>query len=500
LKITLDSLNKVEDILLYNAPLNINNFIQYVYKDESGKRVIQGDIHKVIQEHIDICRDKNIKNCGILAPWGHGKTEQIIGRTLDEIGKNINIRIQIICNTDDNSTSRVSSIKSYIEHDPEYHAVYPHVLPSKIEWGKHKITVQRQSKAKDGTVESWGITTAGTGSRADLQIFDDPVDMRNAITNPALRQQVKDNFNNVWMSRLVPEGFRIYIATVWHEDDLTHELMRNKEWFFLIMKVAEDFSCIECESSFKGKFKISLWDAVWSKPALIQRYNEIGQRAFDRGYRQNAISDDDRTFPSSESIFDYNTPPGFTPAFWPRITGVDPFGQAVVIFTIALNPYSMQRVVVDVKRGKWQPNRAKAEIIDAAIKNKSQFVICENNAAQNAIVQWVGESLKGIPIIPFTTTSIKHHLELGLPSVEIEMANGLWTCPYQGIDELDSENSINIWRRELRSHPVAEAEDTIMAMWFAREGARFLLDGRIPSEEIVTEDEMGVESVKIGNY
>lgn len=476
--------------------------MEYAFKDESGKRVFQGAIHKEIQNHIDECKLLGIQNCGILAPWGHGKTEQIIGRALDEIGKNRNVRCQIICNTDENSTARVSSIKRYIEFDPDYSIMYPDIKKCREDWGKHKIIIQRESLSKDGTVESWGITTAGTGSRADLQIFDDPVDMRNAILNPAMRSQVKESFYNVWMSRLVPEGFRIYIATVWHEDDLTHELMKNEEWSFLIMKISEDYSKIECESPFKGIYSIPLWD-IWNTVRLQKRRREIGNRAFDRGYRQNAMTDEDRTFPSSETIFDYNSTPNTIPKHWPRITGVDPFGQAIVVFTIAVNPFSGQRIVIEIRRGKWQPNVAKSEMIDAAIKHQSQFLVVENNAAQSVICQWVQESLKGIPVVPFTTGSAKNHPELGLPSIEVEMANGLWMCPYQGIDELDHENPINVWRSEMRSHPVSEKEDTIMAMWFAREGARML--ERLKQEEgqeddIITAEDMGVESVEIGSY
>jgi hypothetical protein len=57
----------------------------------------------------------------------------------------------------------------------------------------------------------------------------------------------------------------------------------------------------------------------------------------------------------------------------------------------------------------------------------------------------------------------------------------------------------------MASHPVGEAADTVMASWFAREGARAITLGLQPQEEVqkeevVTEEEVGLERVKIGDY
>ena len=493
--------DSTETLLQRVAPGNINIFMEYAFKDEKGKRIIQGAIHKEIQEHIDICKNRGLKNCGILAPWGHGKTEQVIGRLLDELGKNRNVRAQIICNTDDNAKSRVTSIKKYIEEDREYQAVYPYVKKgSNDDWGKHKLIIQRDSHAKDGTVEAWGITTSGTGSRADLQIFDDPVDMRNAILNPAMRPQVKEAFVNVWLSRLVPEGFRVYIATVWHEDDLTHDLLKNKEWHFLIMKISEDFKRIECESCFKGNYSIPVWD-IWNTQNLKEQFRTIGSRAFERGYRQKALSDEDRTFPHSESIFHWNMRANdIVLPHWARVTGIDPFGQAVVIFTLAVSPDG-RRVPISIKRGKWDPSRTVRELLQDFDDFNSQIIVVENNAAQEAIIQWAREKGRvDMPIIPFCTGKQKADPELGLPSMDVEFENGAWVVPMDGIEETDAENTFNIWRRELRSHPIAEASDTVMASWFAREGARYLLQPRDDSNDVVYGEDVGVEEVQIGSH
>lgn len=485
-----------------------NIFAEYVGKDSKGRGIVQSDIHKEIQWHIDECKRRKLENCGILAPWGHGKTEQVLFRVLDEIGKDPNIRIQIICNTDDNSTARVSSLAKYIEEDPEYRKVYPHAKPSpnkKDDWGKHKLTVERTSRAKDGTVEAWGITTSGTGSRADLQIFDDPVDLRNAVLNPALREQVKESLRNVWFSRLVPGGMRIYIATLWHTDDATSELLKNPEWKWLVMKVSEDFSCIKCSSAFKGEYTIPLWN-VWNEGHLRAQYRKLGQRAFNRGYRQEALSSEDMTFPNYAGIFRDDVGKDMIGSDWTRVIGIDPFGQQVVICVLALNPSggSYKRVVEDIRLGKWDPKRTITEIRKAYLDYMPQVMVCENNASQEAIVQWASEmGWEDMPLVPFCTGAQKADPELGLPSLDVEFANGAWTVPMRGVDRTDSEHPFNIFFRELGAHPVGEAADTVMASWFAREGARLLrkmVDEQGEQQVFSQEEVLEVERVQIGAY
>ncbi len=502
---------KDTDIWLNSLARNdVNIGLEYYIKDASGKSIIQSALHKEIQLHIDECRKQDVRYCGILAPWGHGKTEQvIIGRTLQYLGENHNYRIFIVCNTDDNAMARVSSVSKYILDDKDYNKLYPNVKPAKLgDWTKHKLIVERESKSKDGSVEAWGVTTSGTGSRCDILLVDDPVDLRNAILNPALRDQVKDSFKNVWLSRLSPEGICIYIATIWHQDDLTSEMLVNPEWKFLTMKISEDFESIECNSAFKGKYNIPLWNSYWDKKALLSRLAVIGKRAFNRGFRQQALTDEDKTFPSSEIIFKEDIRANdIVQPNWPKVMGIDPFGQWVVLFTLAYNPYDYKRVPIDIIRGKFDPTRTVNEILRAFDKHRHQAIVCENNAAQEAILQWAKEKGRAdLPIIPFTTGKQKADPALGLPSLEVEFTNGAWIVPMERRHDPDCTCGFCVWRNELFNHPLAKAADTVMASWFAREGVRFLaekikqqIEGALV-DDVVTAEDFGVEPVTIGDH
>jgi hypothetical protein len=488
------------------ARRHADDFCEFVLKDDKGKPVRQSAIHREINWHIDECRKQKL-NCGILAPWRHGKTEQVvIGRTLQFLGENLNNRVFIVCNADDNAAARVESISKYIENDINYHLVYPDVVPGdKTEWGRHKLMVKRSSMSKDGSVEAWGITTSGTGSGCDFLIVDDPVDLRNAVLNPALRPQVKEAFKNVWSSRLAPNGFKIYIATVWHNDDLTNEMLKNPEWCFLVIKVSEDFTHFDCESPLKGKFMIPLWEEAWPKDKLIQKHREIGSRAFNRGYRQIALSDEDRTLGHYLNIYKYGARwQDIVRPEWPRVAGMDPFGQFVVIFTLAIAPDG-KRYPIEIRRGKWNPTQSIQQLIDAFSMHHHQLIVVENNAAQEAIVQWALEKGHQIPIWPFTTGKQKADPLMGLPGLDVEFENGSWVVAVDREHEPDCQCGFCVWKREMQAHPVGETADCVMASWFAREAARALTFGIVDEPinqqaEIITQEDVGLEQVKIGDY
>ena len=170
---------------------DVNLFIQYVIKDEgSGNKVKQSYIHYAIQEHIDYCF-KNKLLCGILAPWGHGKTAQVLGRTLFELGINNNLRVKILCNNDNTAKQRLKFLSQYIKSDKEFHDIFPRCIPAEEErWNNHELTIQKSVISKDSSIQCYGILSSGIGGRADMLIADDIVDMRNSIQQPALREQI----------------------------------------------------------------------------------------------------------------------------------------------------------------------------------------------------------------------------------------------------------------------------------------------------------------------
>jgi hypothetical protein len=231
-----------------------NTFIPAIMTDEVGGMVTQGTIHSLWQDHIDWCWANDL-GAGIVAPFGHGKTCQVIGRILYIMGSDPNGRIKYICNTDNNAVNRLLVVQRYIDARPKNMIrIFPQLIPAKEDkdkkgksekWSSHRLFIKREAKSADATLEAWGVEGGGTGGRADYLIFDDIVDFKNAIQEPARRDKVKDSFKNVWLTRGESACKKLYIATVWHEDDNTSELLKNESFCFLFSRISPDCSYID---------------------------------------------------------------------------------------------------------------------------------------------------------------------------------------------------------------------------------------------------------------
>ena len=191
-----------------------------------------------------------------------GKTQIIsVAMPLYVLGKNPASRILLICLSDEAAKERVTSIKSYIESDPDYHAVFPHIKPgAKQEWTKHKLFIERDTYAKDASINSNGITSSSIiGARCDLLLVDDIFDQRTAVSQPATREQYLTTYRQVCLSRVEPNGSVIAICTRWHELDLAGHIMADpgmmRRYAVLVQRVADDFSGLECEVHVPDKYK-----------------------------------------------------------------------------------------------------------------------------------------------------------------------------------------------------------------------------------------------------
>jgi len=235
----------------------------------------------------------------IVAPRDHGKTSQIVGRVIWELGRNPNLRIKIACAADGRAKERLFEIIQHIQYNKRIQEVFPELKQDNdAEWSKHKIVVKRTAMHRDASVEALGITATATGGRCDLLIADDVVDRRNALSFPKLREQIKQAWKSDWTNLLEPESRVWYICTLWHKDDLSHELMENEAFETLFYAVDQGFG--------------ALWPDKWPSDALRKRHAEIGSIEFNRGFRNKAV--DDTTAVVQESWIQYKdlaADPGF---------------------------------------------------------------------------------------------------------------------------------------------------------------------------------------------
>ena len=137
-------------------------------------------------------------------------------------------------------------------------------------WGGDAFTVRRSSQTIGPSVAAFGVGAGSTGTRADLLVCDDVVDVR-AMRSRADRDRVADYFTNNLMNLLEPDGRFWGLCTPWHADDLNARLKKTGVYPLLSKPVGPDFEPV--------------WPAKWPAERLKARREEIGSASFARGYR-----------------------------------------------------------------------------------------------------------------------------------------------------------------------------------------------------------------------
>ena len=101
---------------------------------------------------------------------------------------------------------------------PEIHADSP--------WGATGFTLKRPANVIGPSVTAYGVGSGSTGTRADLLICDDVVDVRS-LHNSSERHRVGAYFENNLMNLLEPEGRFWNLVTPWHGNDLNARLKKS---------------------------------------------------------------------------------------------------------------------------------------------------------------------------------------------------------------------------------------------------------------------------------
>jgi len=485
-----------QELIVRAARISRDVFKQYVIKDDYGENIEQAVIHREWTEHLRWCIRHKLY-CAIIAPMGHGKTENmIIGDTLFDIGRNPNIRIKIICNTDQNARLRIGSIRKYIEESDAFRRVFPECQPDyKSKWNDHQLFLKRDSFGKDPSVEAWGIFSSGAGGRADSNRFDDPCDQKNSVSEPMTREKVIEVVKQTWMSRLDEHSGDIdycpclWIATPYHEKDASWNYIRkNKQFSTLIMGPDDHTNQIDCQRDGNKIYHIPLWDKKWDKAALIRRREIMGPRAYAQGIQCRPWSDADIVMPSFQKCINYSLSISQamksceatdTNKDWRVISGVDISGEkrkGFCIFTGAVGRTSKKRIPLDIRIGSWSGRQAVDMCRSVQETLHPEKFVVENNACQIIFCDLLADAgIQNLHVEEFHTGNNKADPMVGLPSLDIEFSNNLWLIALKENDHRgigDCECAWCRWIKEVSYYPMYGSTDILMASWFFREGDR----------------------------
>ncbi len=227
-----------------------DRFVEFVLRDKDNNPLTTEPIHACWHVHANFCWSRGL-HPAIVAPVNTGKTSQlVVGLISHEIGRDPSLRVKVVSGVDDLASERVEAIAELISKPGPYKLVFPNVRPGKRttrrkgeEFTQHEILLDRPGFSVDPTVKAYGVLSSGTGGRADLIIFDDAVSRENSL-HEEVRNKVSKRVDEVWMSRLEPNGRVLWIANPWHVEDHTHRLRDRSAWCTLWQPVAKDMSCI----------------------------------------------------------------------------------------------------------------------------------------------------------------------------------------------------------------------------------------------------------------
>jgi len=457
-------------------------FGHYCFRNERGEPWIIGDpLHYEWQRFIPL---KGPWQGVILGFRESMKTSQIgFCRVLWELGHNPNLRVKYVTCNDDKARDHLRWVKENIESNERLHAVFPDLRPgSKRDWLANKIVIASREPGlvRDVSLEVSGITSNASGGRADLMIFDDIIDYKTVIMQPRMHEAIVGHFRNTWLAQGAAGRRIVVIGIPTTSDDLLAQLAQDPAWHTFAKPAYIEHPDGTLEATFPQ---------YWPLERLLEQRAAIGDRAFRRQFLLQAISPDERYF-SQEGInrclCNWEIGANVNPD-WPRYGGVD-IAQSLkkkasytVIFIIAVEPGTGRRHPVEILRAKLRPGEVKQAVVQLARQHNVQRMLVENNAMQEAVVQWCQEMAADIPVYGHFTGSNKWDPEVGVPRLVSQIENGAWVIPlsaehrnlvskmHQHLD-VDMDNvhcPVCAWKLEMEQFPLGPTADTIMAMWLA---------------------------------
>lgn len=308
----------------------------------------------------------------------HNTQQLAIARVLWELGHNPNIRVVIISNTSGQATKTTMTIAKYIERSPEYHRVFPGVRRDKtMPWNQGALYIERDTKAKDPSVQVCGVHSNILGSRIDLLIIDDILDYELSVS-PHQREGLRSWFKATMEGRMTRKGRMICVGTAWNKDDLMHEFAARSDWYAVRYSVLNDDGT-------------ATWPDRWPAERIAEKRISLGPVEYNRQLLCVARSDEESRFKREWvdkclELGDGRKPTHAlesVPGGYQTITGVDlsvggKGGDLTCLFTIIIHP-DETREVLEVQSGRWGGPEIVNRIIDTHYRFHS-IVIVENNA------------------------------------------------------------------------------------------------------------------------
>jgi len=454
-----------------------NVFNEMVLLDEqTGEPVKQASHH--VEMQLGITKHRKLV---IMSHVESGKTQQLIGRILWELGHNLKLRICIISYTGVVAHRIAATVAKYIEHSSALHEIFPK-LRKGAPWSAEKgYCIKGHGIAKEPSVWALGQHGNVLSARIDWACVDDLL-TEEGTYNDHRRQDTINWWDNTIYGRLTKNARVTYNCNAWHEKD--HSAVLEKKARSKLIKIGV-----------RGPNGKSRWSEVWPE-WRIEEFEEDNPQA-DR--LLHCVRSKMGSSRFTQDGFELCKARGKGVPMFYRLrdlpegyriaTGIDlaftknKKSARTVFFTILEHPDGSRQLAF-VEGGKWNATET-LKLIPETFKRYRGIQFVEGVGAQ----RWMAELTKGVPIKAFMTTGDKkRHKKFGVETLAHELNQGRWIIPCSDTETDDdgypvvTEPEIQTWIDECMAYdpdPKIHDGDSLMASWFAREALRIGIHHRV---------------------
>lgn len=496
-------------------------FLEFVMREEqTGDPITCIPLQQLIFEFIEWHR-----NAVLMIPVDHTKTFTVATYATWKLGHDPSLKGAFVSASEGQAMKPLRQMRQYIEESQEQRFVFPELRKSTRSgepWTTTELTVVRPPGSKDPSFVARGADSkALRGSRWGLCCIDDLSNEENTNTLEA-REKVYKFLSSTLLTRMDPRFGKVVVSCVAaHEDDTTHRLMVSRaeggpNWPGLIMRSDGTILLRNCPT-FDSKLirpddeldssnplatyrlvandnrqdgEKTLWPERWPQATLDARREIMHPVEYERNY--NNVCRDDTTALCKQEYVDkalaLGRKMGLTKLFtsinasfkYPVFGGVDlAFSQQAAadesaIFIIGIYPdekgKGQIRVPLWCESGKWGADELGKKLLDLDARFNHLPYGFENNGAQEGVRRLLVAADKHLVLKEHRTDATKNSIQLGVPSIFGEMANGAWAIPNEGGKVAPS---IKKWLEQcLHYVPSAHTGDLLMASYFARDLAK----------------------------
>lgn len=427
-----------------------NLFIESAFDDPSGQPLRQGQVHRDLQAFLSAHQHALVE-----LPRDHGKSTQLCARVVWELARDPSLRIKIVCANEALAAERGRFIRTTIEQNKVVQLFFTKLHPA-TPWSDTRFTIQRPANVLGPSVLAVGVGGGSTGTRADLLICDDIVDVK-AMHSRTERERVKNHFRDNLMNLLEPHGRFWGLCTPWHRDDLNAELKRNPAFAHFRRAVGPDFDPV--------------WPERWPREALQARCQEIGSLSFARGYRLEPLTEEQALIPFAWVRYWHEQPvmERIVLAVDPALS-TNPRADRSAIVVLGLHGHVVHCLATSARRVNTPDLLTLLASYDAIWR--PDVILFEANAAFRGIADLMSQRCSFGPRIKTIVQTKEKASRIAAFSVRVE--NGTFRLHGHGSHVDPSQQEL---LDEMLTFPLGEHDDLIDATAF---GTAYLLDQREP--------------------